>query len=388
HDLIVVAEIALAVTLLTGTSLLAQSFLYMKNLDPGFDPDQVLTFELQLPGNDYDGDEAVRAFYDRLVEEAEGLPGVISATAIDPLPLNFEAYSQDFYVPGGGSGQKDSERDQATEHSVGANFFATMDIDLQEGRDFALGDTADAQPVIVVNRTLADRYWPESGAVGQQLRLFPEETEAMIIGVVEDSKSLLMNEKAKPIIYTTQSQDPRARNFLALRTAADPTAMVSAAREVVRRLDPNLPLSRVRPFSSVVDTSLSPFEGSAKVLGVLTVVAFVLSGLGLWGVVAYTVGQSTQEIGLRQALGAQRKDLLKLVLRHGLFLTGTGLAIGLAISAAATYFLSSLLFGVSRLDPTTFIGIVFLMAFLTLAATFFPARKATKIPPAVALRDA
>ncbi|MEO1087362.1 MAG: ABC transporter permease, partial [Acidobacteriota bacterium] len=162
HDLIVVAEIALAVTLLTGTSLLAQSFLYMKNLDPGFNPEQVLTFELQLPGTDYDGDEAVRSFYARLVEEAEGLPGVISATAIDPLPLNWEAFSQDFYVPGGGDGQKDSERDQATEHSVGSNFFATMDIELQEGRGFSLGDTADSQPVIVASVSSGDRRscWP------------------------------------------------------------------------------------------------------------------------------------------------------------------------------------------------------------------------------------
>lgn len=382
---LVAGQVALALVLLTGSALLVRSFLGLERRDPGFDADNALTMEWSLPASEYN-DAQVVAFIRELRSRVEALPGVTAAATVNPLPLNFEGYSRLYRVEGRPAA--DAERLQAGLHVVSPGYFQAMGIEVLRGRGFADRDDASAAPVVVVNRTLAERHWPGADPVGRRIRMGEGSSErvATVIGVVEDTVTMFKSDALQPVIFTSRLQEPGHRNFLVVRTAGPPTAMAGSVREVLRRIDDDLPVDNVRTMREVVNQSLLPWSGAAATLAVFALGAMLLAGLGVYGVVAYAAAQRTRELGIRMALGAQRRDILRLVVRDGLVHAGIGVAVGLVASLALTRVLSSLLYGIGTADPLSFAGVASVTVALALLASYLPARRATGIDPAEALR--
>lgn len=389
NDALVVAQITLAVVLLVATFLLLRSFLFIQDLDPGFQPKGLYSFAVSLPSAEYETDADVAAFHRRLSEELDALPGVESAAPVNPLPLNFESYSANFVIDGYTSADG-RERQSSTVHYVGPGFFETMRIPLVQGRGFGAEDDASGRRVVVVNRAFVERYWPE-GALGKQLRLPAEEEDAKdetaaVVGVVENSKSFLMNEADQPILYLPQAQAPQRFSYVVLRSDLAGSALTDSVRERVKGLDAELRIGGLRSVDAIVGESMQPFALSAATFGGLGLVAALLAMMGLYGVVAYSVRQNLREVGIRMALGAQPSGIMRLVLRHGAVLTGLGLGIGFVIAFLLSKALSSLLFGVDRFDVVSFLAVAALLGLMTFLATFLPARRATKVDPMTILR--
>jgi putative ABC transport system permease protein len=388
RSVLVVAQVALAAVLLVGSGLMIRSLLRLTQVAPGFNPDQVLTAELILPSSRYGTEREQNLFYEQALERLRALPGVESAAAVYPLPLNFESLSQAFAVEGRPPAQS-GEKLQAGCFWVTADYFRTLQIPLERGRVFTNQDNDQSGPVVLINQTLAERFWPGVDPVGRQVRLdpgTPAEKLAVIVGVVGDSKQFLMNEEPSPLIYLPQLQDSTRRRFLILRASGDPLALVPALRQEIGALDPTQPLTALRSMNQVVEESLGPWAGGTLVIGVLGSGALVLAALGIYGLMSYWVGQRRHELGIRKALGAGASDIKRLVLRQGVVLAATGAVIGLAAAAAFTRLMQALLYGVSVLDPLTFLATPLLLGGVAFLAAFLPARRATRVDPMLALR--
>ncbi len=386
QSVLVVAQVSLAILLLVGTVLAVQSFRHLQNVDPGFRAERVLTVEMHLPAKQYEETARVTAFYRRLIERVEAVPGVRSAALVHPLPLNFESHGRSFTVEGRDAPA--GERLYAGEHLVSSRYFETMGIQLLRGRAFDERDGPEAVPAVIVSKGLADRFWP-GGALGGQIRYVqPEggERVATVVGVAADTKQMLLFEEGKGLLYFPQRQEPTRREFLLVQTAGDPLAAVAAVREAVWSLEPNLPLGTVRSLDQVVATSLQPWRWSTLVLGLFTGVSLLLAGIGIYGVIAYAIGRRTREIGLRMALGAQPRDVLTLVIRKALVLTAIGVVLGGAAALALSHGLKSVLFGVQATDPSIYLAALATLAGVALVASVVPALRAVRIDPAVALR--
>ena len=384
RKILVVSEVAMATVLLFGATLMFQTFMAIQDVELGFNPENVFTASVSTPRSDYPDGEAVNRFHETLLDRIEELPGVESAGAINPLPLNFESYSQDFRIDPGSTDRLMADAFWAT-----TGYFEAVGMPLVRGRSFTDQDRVGTPRVVVVNRQMARRYFSDQDPIGQIIHLKANEDAfepATIVGLVEDSKSFLLNEDTSAQIYMPLLQEPSRRRFLIIRTAGDPLEITAAVRTEVGRIDPLMPLTTVRSMNQVIAESMQLWSGPAAAFGGLGVAALLLAMMGIYGVISFFVGQRQREIGIHMALGAARRDILKIVVGEGVTLTGMGIGLGLAASVAVGRLVGSLLYGTSALDPKVLAATTALLVTSALLACYVPARRAARVDPMIALR--
>jgi predicted permease len=386
----VVSELALALVLLIGTGLMLRAFWNLQQVNAGFEPRHVVTAQVALPRATYPNDQAKMSFWMRLEQRLGGLPGVESAALAFGLPpLKATSYSDtriEGFVPVEGGPIENVDFYQ----TVSGDYFKTFNIRLIEGRLFDLRDGAGAPDVAVINQTMARMFWGSESPLGRRLRP-GRGTNAWctIIGVVEDVKNHGLEKPTGTEIYLslgqTYAQGERTLH-VTLRSQNNPSTVMSALRRDLRELDPALPLAKIRTMDEVMAAAQSRPRFLTLLLTLFASVALILAAVGIYGVISYSVAQRTKEFGVRMALGAQRGDVLGIVLGRGMVLTLVGIGIGLVGAFTLTRFLSTLLFGVTPTDPVTFVVVSVLLAAVACLASYIPARRATKVDPMVALR--
>jgi putative ABC transport system permease protein len=388
RSLLVVAEVALSLLLLIGAGLMMRSFLRLQQVNPGFNPQQVLTARVDLPETRYDTPEKRRIFYQSLLERISALPGVEAVGGTSNLPL------QDWW---GGSLTVEGfpvlsvgQAPRVFINAVTPDYLHAMGIPLLAGRDFTAADTRDAPLVALVDERLAREYWPRESALGKRIRFGPPEDNRpwhTIVGVVAEVKQEQLDLSRRRSIYFPQYEVSRDDLTLAVRSAtSDPAALAVALRRELKAIDAHLPLNGVLTMSEVVARSVWQPRFYALLFGLFATVALLLAASGIYGVMSYAVAQRTSEIGIRMALGAQTRDVLKLVVAQGMKLALFGVSIGLTAAFGLTRLMKTLLFGVSATDPLTFTVIALLLVGVALLACWIPARRATRVDPTIALR--
>jgi putative ABC transport system permease protein len=385
---LVSCEIALALVLLVGGGLMVQSFRRLTATPTGFDPDHLLTVRVPLMNYKYSPPQSAD-FYSGVLARIRDIPGVKSAGMANNLP--FTGFHVSLVLPSppnslGGPGRKVG----VAGRSVSPGYFQAMGTPLVAGRDFTQAENRiDARCVRIVNQAMARLYWPGEDAVGQQLPgACPKGASAAIVGVVADSKQDSIESQAQPELYEPYAQHPFA-SFLvtfAIRTASDPLDVAMAVRRAVRQVDSDQPVIQLRTMQEVISESVWRQHVSASVLGIFAVIALVLAAVGIYGVISYSASRRTHELGIRSALGATRRDVLRLVLREGLLLTLVGLVAGIILALGLTRLLAGLLYGVRPHDPLTFAALSLLLGAVALVGTYIPALRAAKVDPMVALR--
>jgi predicted permease len=382
RGLLVVAEVSLAFVLLIGAGLLMRTFVYLQRVDPGFNPNNVLTATIDLPGARYASSKQAAAFYRDLTGRLGSLPGVQAAGATSDLPWSGYDENTSFGIEG--RQYSDDEYPSAQYHFVTPEYFRVVGIPLVAGRFFTETDDADAPKVILINKSMADRYWPDEEAVGRRVRMWGEtRTIAGIVGDLKDSPGEL---RAKPGFFFPVAQQSQRGMVIVMRAQGDPMSLVAAMRTELWALDRDLPLADIKTLDQVASAALARTRFTMLLLSVFAGVALLLAAVGIYGVMSYSVTQRTHEIGIRVALGAQRRDVIRLVARQGMRLALAGLGAGLIAALVLTRVMSSLLFGVGATDPITFASIALLLTGVALGACFVPARRATKMDPMIALR--
>jgi len=381
---LVVAEVALSLVLLIGAGLMIRSFVAMLRDDVGFNPQSVLSFQLSLSGKKY-SEAQQRGFYDQLLKRLEALPGVVAAGATCILPMSNDNEGRIFEIVGRPPFEK-GKGPGADYRVVTPRYFDAIGMSLRRGRGFTAGDNEQAPGVVIINETFARLFFPNQEAIGERIITGGADKPIEIVGVVGDIKDLDLDRVPRPALYVPYAQNPRTYMGVALRAAAEPTALTGAARDEVMRLDPALPVSNLKTVERMIHETTSPNRIMAAMMGVFAGIALLLAGVGLYAVLAMAVSQRTHEIGVRLALGARSRDILRLITRQGLKLTLAGLALGMAGAFALTRVMEPLLYGVSPTDPLTFILISLSLASVALLACWIPARRATKVDPMIALR--
>jgi predicted permease len=387
RGLLVVAEVALSLMLLVSAGLLIRSFLELVKTNAGFDSENLITMNLVLPGAKYKERPQRAAFFADLVQRVQQIPGVASAAVVNHLPLGGSNSSNSFLVEGVPEPPPGQEFD-GRYRVVSPNYFQTMGISLLKGRNLDEHDQPGAQPVVIVNETMAKKYWPNGDAIGQRMRFTgpPQENPWMqVVGIVQDVKHE-MNLPITSDYFVPHAQDPWQSMVLVAKTKVEPAAMAAPIREQVWSIDKDQPVFDVKTMREVRAISLALHSFSSVTLSIFAGVALLLSAIGIYGVMFYAVTQRTQEIGIRMALGARAFDVLKLIIKNGMSLALIGVVAGLAGAYGITRMLSSLLFGVSPTDFLTFGLVTFGLLMVALLACYIPARRATKVDPLVALR--
>jgi putative ABC transport system permease protein len=384
----VMGEAALSLILLAGGGLLVRSFVRVLKVDPGFRPEGVLTMRVSLPEVKYSKDEQIRTFYNTLLARIRELPGVQAAGAISAIPLTDD----------GGSGTMTVDTravppDQATPETdyraVTPGYFKAMGISLVRGRYINEGDTESAPPVAVIDQSMADTYWPGQDPIGQRIKLGGMASKRpwmTVVGVVQHVHYRTLEARSRVEAYWPEAQFTFSSLSLAVHTSANPMTLAEPIRKIVRELDPEQPVYAVRTMTEVMGDSVARRRLSLILMVVFSGLALTLASVGIYGVVSYSVTQRQQEIGLRMALGAQRKQVLWMVIRQGMTLTLVGLGSGLVVSLVILRFMRGLLFAVSPADPLALGGAAVLLAAVALFASYLPARRATKVDPMTALR--
>ena len=388
HDTLVVAEVALSCIVLIASGLLLNSFWRLIHVNRGFDPSHVLTTQVSLVAPKYDPAPLRSAFFNQLEDKLEAAPGVEAAGFISELPLAGEHNDTPFTIKEHPPADPKDQND-ADFRVVGGKYLAAMRIPLLAGREFTLQDSYEAPKVVLVNEPFAKLYFPNESPIGKHLSMFeghPEYVTREIIGVVGANKHYALQESPLPQMFLPLPQTEFSRVNLVIRSAADPSTLTSGVREAVASIDPDEATSAFRTMDDVVSTSASADRFNALLLGSFGAVALLLTAAGIFGVLSYVVTQRTREIGLRVALGAQPANVLRVIAGHGVQLALVGTAIGLAGAYATTRWISSFLFDVTPTDPFTFAAVALLMLGTAFAACYFPARRAMKVDPMVALR--
>ncbi|HKQ93257.1 MAG TPA: ABC transporter permease [Blastocatellia bacterium] len=380
---LVVAEISMSLVLLTGAGLLMKNFLTILKINPGVNTDNVLTMGITLPPAKYENDARRRVFYEELMRRARSLPGVESAALINNLPMGQSDSSSIFLVEGVPDPPPGQQFDGGSRVCT-PDYFKTMGAPVVQGREFTEADTADSSRVIIVNETLAKRFWPDGDAIGKHIRFAGSRWE--VVGVVGDVKRQLLG-PITPDFYAPLAQLTLETMTLVARTQTPPLALTASIRSEIQAIDRDQPVFDVKTMAQVRDRMVMPF----RVLGILMigfgVFALILAATGIYGVMAYATSQRTREIGVRMALGAKRGDILKLlVVEQGMWMTAIGVIIGMAGAIGLTQVLKGMLFGVSAIEWVTFTSVTLLLAFVSLLACYIPARRAAKVDPMVALR--
>jgi putative ABC transport system permease protein len=386
---LVVAEIALSLVLLAGSGLLLRSFVRLMEVDPGFRADGVLTMRMSLPDARYPREPQIRAFYRDVVERVSKLPGVQAAGLVSALPLSGSGSSGTTTVDSRAvSGQEASP--EADWRPVSPNYFKAMGISLIAGRYFDERDTDTSAPVAIVDESMADTYWPNEDAVGKRLKRGDRQSQdpwMTIVGVVHHVRYRTLEAASRVTLYWPHAQSPRPSMSLVVRTtSADPRALGATVQRAVLAVDPDQPVYKVRTMMELMADSVARRRLAMLLLAIFAGAALLLAGVGIYGVMSYTVTQRAHEMGIRMALGASRANVLRLILGQSLALTLSGIALGLAGSLAMAGMISSLLFNVKSRDPLT-LGLVALgLAVVALLASYLPAHRATRVDPVVSLR--
>ncbi len=390
RDALVVVEVALALVLLVGAGLLLRSFWKLQQINPGFAPERVLTASLFLPIARYSQRlPVVAAFNQQLLDRLAALPGVESVGQTSDLPWTGYDENQLFNIEG--KTFPPSQRPRARYHYVSTDYFRTIGVPLIAGRFFNAEDRPEKPAVVLINRSLAERYWPGESAVGKRLSFSlshsREQDWFTVAGVVGDVKDFPYSPAAEPSFYWPMTQDPiRGPMFLAVRTAGEPSNLIEAVRGEVNALDKDLPLAEVKTLETIATTAVAGQRFTLWLVGCFAATALLLAAIGIYSVLSYLVAQRTHEIGVRMALGAQASDVLRLVIGEGTRLILAGVGLGLLASFALTRLLSRLLFEVSATDPLTFGAVALLLAGIALLACWLPARRAARVDPMIALR--
>jgi putative ABC transport system permease protein len=395
RQILVMAEVALAATLVLVGGLLIRSFWLLLQVDPGFDPKGVLTFQIALPDARYPDDHQVVAFYQRLLDQLKGLPGVQSASAAWGLPPKRDILANDTEFEGVPQPPAGPIHNVDYWQFVTAGYLDTMKIPVVSGRGFLPSDGPKTPGVVLVNETTAKLFWPGQDPIGRRLRPLAAPDQPLpwltVVGVVKDVKQGGLEVKTGTEVYFLHSQMPVGSTtddmYIVVRTAGDPLALVGAVREKVRALDPSLPVAQVRSLERVVFESVAQPRFMTRMALLFALVALALAGVGTYGVLSYSVEQRTQEIGVRMALGAQARQVLGMVLGQGARLVAVGLVLGIVGALALRQILAGMLFGVAPTDPAIFASVIVVLSAVSLAACYLPARRATRISPMVALRQ-
>ena len=383
RSLLVVFESAVAVMLLIGAGLLVRSLIALQRVDPGFEPDNVLTLRIDLARKKYDTPEKNAAFFTELQTRIGGLPGVESVGSVTELPLSGQLNDLPFTVEGRPPVSPDQAFD-ADWRRVNQNYFSALRIPLLRGRNFTEQEVREAAKVLIVSQQLVDVVFPNEEVLGKRIITMLGDQRYEIVGVVGDLQDRSLGAARFPAMYMPSSQ-PRGTN-LVIRTKNDPLSFVGAIRKEVHAMDPDQPIAAVRTMNDWVDSSVAGARYRTTLLGLFAVLAMVLAATGIYGVMSYSVAQRTHEIGVRMALGARRFDVLKLVVRQRMIVTLIGVVVGLVAAFALTRVMSTLLFGITAKDPLTFGVVAALLIVVAFVACFVPARRATKVDPLVALR--
>jgi len=387
----VVAQLSLALVLLAGSGLLIRSFVRLVGVNPGFDTGHLLTFKVTLPQSKYAKDPLLMAFFRQLLARIGTVPGVRSATMESFPPLMGLGSATGVHIL---SQPQQSLMDLpvADVRVVGPDYFPTMSIPLRAGRLFTEQEMAEEKHVTIVNQAFVDKYLNGQNPLGQKAAIYMksfQENElkpSEIIGVVGDVRAMGLDVAAEPSVYWPYPELVMSGMTILVRTSNDPLAVFSGIQTELQQLDREQPMASIATMDQFLADSLSRAHFTMLLLGIFASFALILAAVGIYGLIAYSITQRTQELGIRIALGAQRRDVLRLVLRQGTRLTLFGLALGVAAALGITRLMTSLLFGTSPTDPLTFAGVAVLLVFVALLACFIPARRATRIDPLVALR--
>jgi putative ABC transport system permease protein len=391
--LLVISEIALALVLLIGAGLLINSFLFLQRIDPGFDPKNVLTMTVSLPRYKYpDGQKRVD-FFEQSLQRISSIEGVEAAGAISDLPFSGSRSTSSFSIEGRPPARP-GEATTADRRIITMDYFKAMGVPLLAGRHFTDRDRKGAPPVVIINRRMAETFWPGEAALGKRLRIgAPEETayygEAVwreVIGIVGDLKHDRLAGEFAPEMYLPILQSPESRMFLAVRGKGSLQGLAESVQSAILEIDKDQPVYSINMMERRLSRAVAPQRFITILLGIFAGGALLLAAIGIYGVMSYSVTQRTNEIGIRMALGAERSDIFRLVVGQGMKLTLIGVAAGLAGAVGLTRLMKSLLYGVSATDPVTFIAVTVVLAAVSLLACYVPARRATKVDPMVALR--
>ena len=387
---LVIAETALALVLLVGAGLMMKSMYRLLQVNPGFRPERVLTMEIDLRTAQYSKPEASSAFWHQVLDRVRALPGVEAAALGTVVPLTGDHSRADVTIEGMATPEP-GKYPHPDYHSVSAGYLDALTIPLLRGRNFAAADTKTAPPVALVNYTMARRFWPNSDAIGKRLRFgHPEWKDDFpwitVVGVVGDTKLYGLSNPSRLELYLPYEQSPTTEMSLVLRSSVNPASLTSAVREAVLAIDKDQPVADVNTMTQLVNNSVATPRITLVLLGLFSALALVLAAIGTYGVIAYSVQQRTHELGIRLALGAQRRDVMRLVLAHGMKLAGIGIAIGVAAAFGLTRLMASLLFGTGASDPIAFSAASIVLLLVAVAACCIPARRAMRLDPMVALR--
>ncbi len=376
---------ALALVLVSGAGLLLRSFGRVVAIDPGFQPEGAVALHVSLPGGFGDDEQRYRTVFRSVLQRLRDLPGTTAAGGVDYAPLSGVPTDQTFEIEGrlvpAGAQQPDEEN-----RTVTPGWFEAMRISLLRGRTPQETDAADKAPVVVINESFARKYWPAGDALGQRLRLTGDPRWWAVVGVVGDVREFGLDAEVRPTMYFPFDQLPTDTLTLVVRSRAPAPEVLQGAQHVLSAVDPRLPAYQVEPLSEMLSASLAQRRFALELLHGFAVLALLLAGLGLYGVLAYAVTQRTREIGVRMALGARPAQALALVARESAAVVGTGLVLGFIGALLSARFFAGLLFGVGPADPLALLAAMLVLGAVALAATLVPARRAARVDPAVALR--
>jgi predicted permease len=389
RSVLVVAEVSISLVLLVGAGLMIKSFYRVLQADPGFNSTGVLTAQFSLPNSPYKDAASRRQFENQLTAKLESIPGVQAAGLKQPLMGGFQS---GFMIEG--KPRPDSGKGPSTDISrISPGALEAMGVPLLQGRYFTAADTDTSESVCIVDITMAQTQWPGKNPIGEHMAVSgrnndPNDPDWMkVVGIVAHTKNYGVDQPSRVETYRPIAQSPTTAGNVVLRAKNNPTNLAGPARDAIISIDANVPLSQVRELGEIVDENVAPRRLSVLLLSAFAALALVLSAVGIYGVMSYMVTQRTQEIGVRIALGAQRGDVMRLVLQNGMMLLLAGLGIGLAGAFALSRFLQSLLFEVKSTDIMTFASVPFLLAIVAFMACYLPARRATLVDPVVALRN-
>ena len=387
---LIVSEVALALILLIAAGLLIESFAQLARVRPGFNPESLITFNIALPDNPYRDRAKASAFFEQVVRRIETIPGVKSAAAGNVLPLSGAEEIDGFQIEGRPA-PPPGQITTANFRWVTPHYFSTLQIPLQRGRVFTERDNASAPAVAIIDETMARLYFPGVNPIGQRLKGTNEKKKPQpreIVGIVGDVRHASLDAKPAPHIYFPHAQNGVGLMTVAVRSAGtEPTALLTQVRREIASVDPNVPIADIRTMTQMVASSVAPWRFTMALLSVFAGVALLLASVGIYGVLAYSVNQRRREIGIRMSLGAQRRDVLQLFLSQGMSVTLIGIALGLGGSWAVTRIMRSLLYSVSPTDIRVFLVVPLTFAAIAFLASFFPARRASRVNPIIALRE-
>jgi len=383
------AEIALAVVLLIGAGLLIKSFVRMRSINPGFQSANILTLTLDLPGSRYHTSAAMRAFDERVLGSLELLPGSKSVAAVSWLPMGWGVVG-DFQLEDGRHLPHDYQVDKPV---VSAGYFSAMGIRLISGRGFSERDDASAHRVVVISESVAHRLWPAGNAIGKRISMedHPNPGDWLtIVGIVSDVRQRSLTNKPEPAIHQPYKQvnQPFFLNHMsfAVQTSGNPMALASGIRTVIHRLDPDLPTQSIATMETILAETMAESRSQTRLLGIFSLMALLLAAIGIYGVLACSVAERRHEIGIRMAVGAEDKDVLWMIFRRTLALASSGIVSGVLGALAVTRVLTKFLFEVTPTDPFTFVAVTGILLIVALCAAWFPAQRAARVYPLVALR--